>query len=188
MFTPIFTDGVWNTSFKTDLKEYCDFVKNNDTGRALSNKGGYQSNDCNLSDPILSPLISHIQKETLNFSRLFNMTYDSFKVDNMWININGYKDYNNNHHHPGCLFSGVYYISTPLDCGNIEFIRSTERVMVYDWEVPITDFNSYNCFNWYLPAEQHRCYIFPSFYEHRVLPNRNKEERYSISFNLSSNS
>ena len=116
------------------------------------------------------------------------MTYDSFKVDNMWININGYKDYNNNHHHPGCLFSGVYYISTPLDCGNIEFIRSTERVMVYDWEVPITDFNSYNCFNWNLPAEQHRCYIFPSFYEHRVLPNRNKEERYSISFNLSSNS
>jgi len=184
MFTPLFTDGVWNTTFKTDLKDYCDFIRNNNTGRNISNVGGYQSKDLNLSEPLLQSLISHIQKETFNFSRMFNMTYDSFKVDNMWININGYKDYNNNHHHPGCLFSGVYYISTPQNCGNIEFIRSAERFMVYDWEVPVTNYNSYNATIWYLPAEQYRCYIFPSFYEHRVIPNLNTKERYSISFNV----
>ena len=184
MLSPLFTDGVWNTSFKTDLKEYCDFIRNNDKGRVLSNKGGYQSKNLNLSDSLLQPLISHIQKETLNFSRLFNMTYDSFKVNDMWININGYKDYNRNHHHPNCLFSGVYYVSTPFDCGPIEFVRSNDRLMAYDWHVPVTEWNSYNCFNWYLPAEQHRCYIFPSFYEHRVLSNLSKEERYSISFNV----
>ena len=184
MFTPLFTDGVWDTSFKTDLKDYCDFIRNNDTGRNVSNVGGYQSKDLNLSETLLQPLISHIQNETLNFSRLFNMTYNSFKVDNMWININGFKDYNNNHHHPCCLFSGVYYISTPKNCGDIEFIRSDNRLRAYDWVVPMTNYNSYNCFNWYLPAEQHRCYIFPSFYEHRVTPNMNTEERYSISFNV----
>ena len=185
MFTPLFTDGVWNTTFKTDLKDYCDFIRNNDTGRNVSNVGGYQSKNLNCSESILQPLIFHIQKETLNFSRLFHMTYDSFKVDNMWININGFKDFNNNHNHPGCLFSGVYYISTPQNCGNIEFIRSAERFMVYDWEVPVTNHNNYNSTIWYLPAEQHRCYIFPSFYEHRVSPNLNKEEeRYSISFNI----
>jgi uncharacterized protein (TIGR02466 family) len=186
MFTPLFTDGVWNTSFKTDLKDYCDNTRNTNN-RVASNVGGYQSTDLDLSDPQLQPLISHIEKETLNFSRLFHMTYDSFKISNMWININGFKDYNRNHHHPGCLFSGVYYIHTPKDCGNIEFVRSTDKLMAYDWVIPVTEWNSYNCFNWYLPAEQHRCYIFPSFYEHRVLPNLNKEEeRYSISFNLSS--
>jgi len=188
MFTPLFTDGVWNTSFKTDLKDYCDFVRNNDKGRSVSNVGGYQSNNLNLKEPLLQPLLSHIKKETLNFSRLFHMTYDSFKVENMWININGFKDFNNNHSHPGCLFSGVYYISTPQNCGDIEFVRSTEKLMAYDWNFSVTSFNSHNCFNWHLPAEEHRCYIFPSFFEHRVLPNCNKEqERYSISFNVVQN-
>jgi uncharacterized protein (TIGR02466 family) len=188
MFTPLFFDGVWNTTFKTDLKDYCDFIRNNDTGRNISNVGGYQSKILNGSESILQPLISHIQKETLIFSRLFNMTYDSFKVDNMWININGFKDYNRTHHHPCCLFSGVYYISTPQDCGNLEFIRSDHRLRAYDWGVPMTNTNSHNCVVRSLPAEQYRCYIFPSFYEHGVLPNLNKkEERYSISFNVVQN-
>lgn len=184
MFTPLFTDGVWNTTFITELKDYCDITRNT-SNRVASNVGGYQSKDLDLTDLELQPLISHIEKETLNFSRMFNMTYSSFKMSNMWININGYKDYNRNHHHPGSLFSGVYYISTPKDCGNIEFVRSTDKLMAYDWHIPVTSWNEHNSFNWNLPAIQYRCYIFPSFYEHRVLPNLSKEERYSISFNVS---
>ena len=184
MFTPLFTDGVWNTTFITELKDYCDITRNT-SNRVASNVGGYQSKDLDLTDLELQPLISHIEKETLNFSHMFNMTYSSFKMSNMWININGYKDYNRNHHHTGTLFSGVYYISTPKDCGNIEFIRSTDKLMAYDWHIPVTSWNEHNSFNWYLPAIQYRCYIFPSFYEHRVLPNLSKEERYSISFNVS---
>ena len=60
MLKTIFTESVWSTTFVTDLKEYCDFVRNNDTGRIISNNGGYQSNDCNLQEPVLQPLIQHI--------------------------------------------------------------------------------------------------------------------------------
>jgi FMN-dependent NADH-azoreductase len=54
MLTPLFTDGVWNTSFKTDLKDYCDFVKNNDKGRIISNNGGYQSTDLKFKRTIVT--------------------------------------------------------------------------------------------------------------------------------------
>ena len=32
MFKPIFTEGVWDTTFSSDLKDYCDFVKEHNKG------------------------------------------------------------------------------------------------------------------------------------------------------------
>ena len=189
MLSPLFTDGVWNTTFKTDLKDYCDFIRNNDKGRVLSNKGGYQSNDVNIKEPLLQPLIQHIETQTNAYSKLFNCKDNSFKVDNLWININGFKDTNEEHTHTGCMFSGVYYVHTPKDCGDIEFTKLSIHMMATDWADSVTSFNSFNSGRWNVPAIQHTCYIFPSYYIHRVLPNCNKEEeRYSLSFNLSSNS
>ena len=185
MFIPLFIDGLWNTTFNTELKDYCDKVRELDTGRKVSNKGGYQSNDLTLSDSQLKPLQDHILKETSRFSSTFNFIHKSFKVNNMWININGYKDYNSPHYHTGCQFSGVYYIHTPKDCGNIQFNRGHEKVMGYHWLGHFDKWNNHNSMNWYLPSEKYRCYIFPSYLEHFVEPNLNKEEeRYSISFNV----
>ena len=87
MFSPIFTEGVWNTSFRSDLKSYCDKIRNTQGGRVLTNKGGYQSNNLNLADPELQPLISHLETEALNYNRIYENTIDSLKVTNLWINI-----------------------------------------------------------------------------------------------------
>ena len=101
------------------------------------------------------------------------------KIVSMWINISGYKDYNREHNHSDCNFSGVYYIHTPNNCGNIEFIRHDR-----DRGIPLSEFNNVNSASWWLLSQKHTCYIFPSYYLHRVLPNMNTEERYSISFNI----
>ena len=58
MFTPLFTDGVWNTTFNSDLKDYFDFVRKNDTGRNISNILVYQSN--NRSEEHTSELQSRL--------------------------------------------------------------------------------------------------------------------------------
>jgi len=185
MFTPLFTDGVWNTTFVIDLKDYCSFIRKTNKGRILSNSGGFQSTDLNLSDYQLQPLINHIQSEASFFSQVYNIKNSSFVMDNMWININGYKDYNIPHTHTQCVFSGVYYVQSPKDCGVLSFNRGYKPVMGYDWNLNVTSFNSHNAVSWFLPCEKHKCYIFPSYLEHCVEPNLNKEEeRISISFNL----
>ena len=191
MKTPMFTDIVWNTSFVTNLKDYCDFVrKHNPTSRILTNEGGYQSDNLILTEPLLQPLIQFLTSETSKYSSYFHLKHNQFKVENMWININGYKDYNTEHTHfdHRALFSGVYYVQTPKNCGNIEFIKSNYHTMAV-WAVNMrNDSNNFNSASWFLPAEQHKCYIFPSYYIHRVQPNLNpNEKRYSISFNLSLN-
>ena len=41
------------------------------------------------------------------------------KLGNMWANINYSGGYNRPHVHPNCLFSGVYYVKTQPQCGEL---------------------------------------------------------------------
>ena len=186
MFTPLFIDGVWNTTFESNLKKYCLNTRKTDKGREYSNRGGWQSKDLDLTDKLLQPLSSHIISETIKYSSMFNFISNNFTIQCMWININGYKDYNVPHNHGNCTFSGVYYVDTPRDCGDIVFNKGNYTVMGYDWSYGFAGLNNYNSSNWRLPSKEGQCYIFPSYFEHSVLPNLNKnKERISISFNIS---
>ena len=187
MFTPLFTPGVWRSTLidLTNIQDYCYDVQSNDRGTTKSNVGGYQSNNLNLSDPHLSSLQLHINEQTREYAKFIRMEINSFRVQNMWININGHKDYNEVHTHPGCLFSGVYYISTPDNCGDIEFFQSNSHLQNSHWNG--VRFGSYileNSSSWFLPSTKNEVYIFPSFYEHRVQPNQSQSDRISISFNV----
>ena len=185
MFNTLFTDGVWSSTFNSNLKEYCLNIRKQDSGRQFSNRGGYQSNDLNLSDTQLQPLLNHILSETIQFSSTYNFSRKNFYIKNMWININGFKDYNIPHTHPGSQFSGVYYVDAPENAGNIVFRRGHYGKMAYDWNLDFTEWNQGNTAIWYLSSDTHNCYIFPSYLEHYVESNLNKEkERFSISFNV----
>ena len=169
MYTPLFTSGVWRSSFNTNLIEYCDSIHKTDTGRGVSNMGGYQSNDLNLKEPLLQPLINHILQQTQSYASFLSMNVKEFVIQNMWININGYKDYNEIHTHPGCVFSGVYYIHTPS--GSIEFIKESIRLQDSHWNnIEFNTATHENSTRWALPPHENMLYLFPSFYAHRVSP------------------
>jgi uncharacterized protein (TIGR02466 family) len=172
-------DNVTLTSYSYALKE-----KN--AGRHITNEGGWQSNDLNNEDAELQPLFNSLKEPIISFAEYCGFKKNLiYKLDNMWININGYKDYNNSHNHPGCLFSGVYYIKTPVNCGKLMFTNPSIQT-VYDWrDNVIENFNNINSSNWYLPVEEGKLYLFPSWSYHYVKPNLNKnEDRISIAFNI----
>jgi uncharacterized protein (TIGR02466 family) len=184
MFTPLFTDGVWNTTFNSDLKEYCYNIREKDNGVIKTNSAmGYHTNGLNLTDPEIQPLKSHIEQSVKNYSQFISVNC-KHKVCDMWINISGHKDYLSEHIHARTLFSGVYYVHTPKNCGDIEFIRHSHDYMLYDWKDVQNKYNTYNSARWTLPAEKNRCYIFPSLMKHSVTPNMNQDDRIAISFNI----
>ena len=113
----------------------------------------------------------------------------SIRLINAWVNINQKLNSNQAHTHPGCILSGVYYIKTPKECGNIQFIHPAQDMMTRDWSNFIdrnwySDYNQYNSELWSLPSEEGRLYVFPSWIKHLVQPNMSDEERISISFNV----
>lgn len=158
------------------------FMKDN-PGRVLSNEGGWQSNNLQGSHVPLNELFKTITVAINNFaSQLF---LPEQKIDNIWININGYKDYNIEHKHPNSYLSGVYYVQTHENCGHITFKNPCADIIEGYWS-PHTighDDNKLNL-SWWFPAETGKMYIFPSWLGHKVGPNLDKnKKRISISWN-----
>ena len=185
----IFKVPIYSTQLNLDIKKlqsFCNEYQQKDTGQTKSNVGGYHSNDLSLEDLSLQPLIEEIKTHSSQFAKGFINNHEQV-LANMWINISLYKDANKIHNHPGADISGVYYVKTPADCGNVVFEHPAHDVLCYYLNrngAIIEEFNAYNSPSWGKPAVENHLYLFPGWLKHYVEPNLNKtEERISISFN-----
>ena len=183
----IFRVPIYEVQLDLDIKKlqsFCNEYQQNNTGRILSNVGGYQSNDLPLNNASLHPLIKEINTHSSKFAKEF-INNNEQVLSNIWINLNSYKDTNSSHNHPFSDISGVYYVKTPDDCGNILFEHpAIDDLEYYNQDSPPKEFSEYNSSTWWKSAVENRLYLFPGWLRHRVEPNLNKtEERISISFN-----
>ena len=170
-----------------ELQSFCQWksIDEYESGKVLSNRGGYHSNNLNLKDAVLQPLIKEIETHSSQFAETF-LSKNKQILINMWFNINLYKDFNISHNHSGDDISGVYYIKTPDECGNIVFEHPAKDLYDYYYlgvENRVDD-NVYNARTWWMPSKANILYLFPAWLNHSVETNKNKtEERISISFN-----
>ena len=104
----------------------------------------------------------------------------------MWININEKGNYNALHNHPHSHISGVFWIKTPDNCGDIVF----ENPHHFDRYIEIRNLNqeiaeeTKNYFGYTFFAKEGSILLFPSDIRHEVQQNNSDEERISISFNM----
>ena len=174
------------------LYDFCLKYEKTDSGdssRVISNLGGYQSKNLDLNKPILHPLLKEIKLHADTFSNKVLNGLDQ-NVDNIWLNINRYKDSNLTHNHPNAEISGTYYIKTPDECGQIIFEHPAFYTLSYynsqrEGAKRKEEWGPYDSITWAMPVYSGSLYLFPSWLNHRVDPNMNKtEERISLSFNI----
>ena len=186
----IFSVPIYKIKLDLNVKElqaFCQWksIDEYESGRVVSNRGGYHSNDLSLDDVTLQPLIEEIKTHSSKFAKTF-ISKNKQILNNIWFNINLYKDSNISHNHAGDDISGVYYIKTPNECGNIIFEHPAQDLFDYYFlnvENP-EEVNTYNARTWWMPSEVNMLYLFPAWLNHSVELNKNKtEERISISFN-----
>ena len=112
-------------------------------------------------------------------------------IGTMWSIINPPGAANRAHIHPGCIWSGVYYVQAPTNSGRIEFIDPrTQNLMSPVEYIPDTK-RPRICWTKvkYRPVAG-KMLIFPSWLYHSVAPNRSRAmgkdaDRIIVSFNLS---
>ena len=105
-------------------------------------------------------------------------------LGNMWANINPPGGYNKPHVHPNSLFSGVYYIKTPPNCGRL--ICQDPRPGIQTC-MPNRKKGKPPKHLWrdiHLQPQNNRAIIFPAWLWHSVETNQSNEERISVSFNF----
>ena len=172
--TPTFNNlKVNNEELKTFVERY---KKLPDRSVTRSNVGGFQSVDLPLDILEVQHLVNIIE-QTINDDKTFDSKFHQI-VFNMWFNINKKNDSNSSHFHPFSVYSGVYYLKAPENCGNIIFEAPNLDLLHY--------YNSGEGGIYSLPPVENTLYIFPGWLKHFVQPNQNEEEdRISISFNTS---
>lgn len=153
--------------------------------------GGWHSHNDLHKNPEFADITRLINTATARLSE--DQSYDpryTIKIGTMWSIINPPGSANRAHVHPGCLWSGVYYIQAPEGAGNIEFIEPRTAHLMNQ---PRYSSNSKRAKeNWtkvrFEPTPG-RMIIFPSWLYHAVDTNQAKGEgraghRVIISFNL----
>ena len=178
MQTSAFNIPIYNTSLTFNcekLNEYCYSMKSKLNGRRVSNTGW----QCVIKEHL------DIEKDINDYINEFasNIGFKKTqKVNQMWVNINGNKDFNMPHVHLNSHFSGVFYSKLPKNSGKLVFQNPYEGIY-YLWDnLEKKNTTADNAFTYEITPREKELYIFPSWLRHYVEANLSDEDRISISF------
>ena len=138
-----------------------------------------------LSEPELENLRKKIDEEVYNFAKSLQIDFGKhgLKRINSWGNLQKKGNYIKEHHHNNTQFSGVFYLQTPENSGDIIFTTRNATWINSYWEPSLTGYDDLNSFEKRFRPQQCGIFLFPAHLDHYVTPSHSEEERYSISFN-----
>ena len=182
-FFPTF---IYAEDFKLDINQMAQNIiqwSKEDKGVKKTNVNGWHSETDMHNKPEYKPLVDELFKMV---HQVFNEEYleRSPVLGNMWANINYQGGYNKPHVHPNALFSGVYYIKTPLNCGRL--ICQDPRPGIQTC-MPTRKKGQPPKLLWrdvHLQPQENRALLFPAWLWHSVEPNQSNDVRISVSFNF----
>lgn len=146
--------------------------------------GNFVTND-NLQElPELANLSRVIIDESEEVLDFFGVIRDGHYISNMWGNITDPNHRHMIHIHPNCLYSGIFYIKTPKDCGPTVFSdpRPGARIL----EPNYTQLNETNAGVFMNMAEKGGFLMWPSWLHHGVERGfcNVDEDRIVVAFNI----
>ena len=152
-------------------------------GRRISNYGGWQSDQINIHE-----CKSETLKEIIigSLSRFEPLSSSVSMIIEGWKNINEPGNFNVKHNHPRANLSGVLWIKTPKDSGNIVFTSPQlfNKFQELDSYKDEFRYNTNSYMTYYFPPTEGIILIFPSSLEHEVEVNKSDQDRISYSFNI----
>tara|TARA_R100001015_G_C4493849_1_gene70547 strand:+ start:16 stop:606 length:591 start_codon:yes stop_codon:yes gene_type:complete len=187
-FTNIFTSYLYQNKLNLNLNDIKNHIlkthKGNKVGTQRSNYGGWRSQTFTNVQKEVKPLFQTLDKFAPIIKKKLNYKND-IKLINYWYNINSFGSCNTPHTHIGfeALVSGVFYVSTFKDSGDIVFMNH-DRLLPILYDKKVSEYNEYTSSTWFITPENNLSIFFPSNLIHYVQPNLNKnEKRICISFN-----
>ena len=174
----------------SELKSMIDYVSNLDWA---SDKDIYEGPNGEttkleadlLSEPELENLRKKIDEEVYNFAKSLQIDFSKhgLKRINSCGNLQKKGNYIKEHRHNNTQFSGVFYLQTPENSGDIIFTTRNATWINSYWEPSLTGYDDLNSFEKRFSPQQCGIFLFPAHLDHYVTPSHSEEERYSISFN-----
>jgi uncharacterized protein (TIGR02466 family) len=107
-----------------------------------------------------------------------------FYLTTSWITKHNPGEWVNSHYHPNSIISGVLYLQTDDNTGNIVFSNEVAKTFSTTLQLDFKEFNIYNSSMWSISPKENQLLLFPSTLLHEIKPNNSNIIRYSLAFNL----
>ena len=104
-----------------------------------------------------------------------------FKITTSWISKTEPGQSSNYHNHSNCMYSGILYLTTPINCGGISFLNYFDKETI---KLIPTKYNLHNSKEFTFNPQAKTICFFPADVHHKILPNHSNEVRLSLAFNL----
>ena len=186
MIIDLFKTSILRTKLKDDslnsiILNKLEIYKKNNKSRVITNVLGFQSEDIKDKD-LLETLGKNISEPIKTYLNEFRLADFKLTMTSAWINENFKHSYNLVHDHPGNHLSGVYYVKTFKNSGNIKFYRNDQGLHCsefYNYAKGPSSFTTYE-----IEPEDNDLLLFPSYLKHGVGINLSDKSRISLAFNM----
>ena len=109
------------------------------------------------------------------------MNYESdFKITTSWFTKSQNSQSSNYHNHNNSMFSGILYLRTDENSGDISFEDFNNR----RYKLNVKEYNIYNCTEYQIKPIEGLLILFPSEVHHKILKNNSNIVRHSLAFNI----
>ena len=181
--TPIYIADIKHPTLNQELERDITAWANKDKGITRTNIRGWHSTTDMHEKPEYQKLVSMLYDCQKTIYDQEHYESEPF-LGNMWANINPPGGSNRAHQHPNSLWSGVYWIKTPKNCGHLKIddprsAAAMVRPKQKEGQLPSRLYRETH----YEPIAG-RCIMFPSWLMHCVDPNESNDTRISVSFNF----
>ena len=181
--TPIYIADIEHPTLNQELERDIVAWSKQDKGVVRTNVQGWHSTTDMHERPEYKNLVNMLYEAQKTIYDQEHLASEPF-LGNMWANINPPGGMNRAHQHPNSLWSGVYYVKAPKNCGHLKIDdpRSSAamiRPRQKDENKPARLFRETH----YEPIAG-KCIMFPSWLMHCVDPNNSNDIRISVSFNF----
>jgi len=154
-----------------------------DEGVKKTNVNGWHSQTDMHNKPEYKPLVDELFRMV---HQVFNEEFLDKKaiLGNMWATINYAGGYNKPHVHPNALLSGVYYVKTPPNSGQLVCNDPRPGIQTCMPTRKPVEIPKHLWREVHLQPQENRAIMFPAWLWHCVQPNESNEKRISVSFNF----
>jgi uncharacterized protein (TIGR02466 family) len=177
---------IYAEDFKLDTNQLAQNIiqwSKQDKGIQKTNVNGWHSQTDMHQKEEYKPLVDELFKMV---HQVFSEEFldDSPALGNMWANINYQGGYNKPHVHPNALFSGVYYVKTPPNSGQLVCNDPRPGIQTCMPNRKPVEIPKHLWREVHLQPQENRALMFPAWLWHSVQHNESNEARISVSFNF----
>lgn len=185
--TPLFSIPLFSTELKNITKEELEYVKNTEYKRFPVDNGYGSVSKFLLNEKPIQSLKDKIDEivKTYLYGILHVNKEHKFEMTESWSVKHIKGDESGSHRHANSMLSGVLYLQTDENSGDIWFHKDPNTTTIFTPTVDVT-FTETNLFNsqiWAVRPKSNTLILFPSTLFHSVMPSKSETDRYVVAFN-----